>query len=426
MDRINEALNRCEWFVLVMTPDSLQSNPVKTEMNTAIGMTWTHEIKDIVPIVGKTIKEKTIPGIWRTYHRYDAVKDGYKNAFRGLLTAIGMPVKDPLSIRELGHDVKGIPEASDEIIQWVKERNAQQQSPIVVDPPLQRQSPPAPKPVEWMPVALPALPGKEGPTRADFGQRGFASRIVNGVHVIIPSMIPIPSGKFLMGSDPAKDKKAYANERPQYEIVIDEPYYIGAYPVTVAEYALFLQANPDYPKPPGNDQWSWASRQKKPEHPVVNISREDTTAYIQWVSKVSGWSFRLPTEAEWEKAAWGTNGQIYTWGDAYQTKYANTNKSNIKTTTPVWQYPEGKSPYGVMDMSGNVWEWTSTIYVRKPPYTYDVNHENNNSINSRVLRGGSWYFDPGSSRAAYRISETFAFSHLGILGFRLVVAGSVG
>ncbi len=238
-------------------------------------------------------------------------------------------------------------------------------------------------------------------------QLGFELKTRNGVRYIIPPLCAIPAGEFLMGSDKQKDPQAYDDELPQFTFTLEE-YAIGKYPVTVAEYALFMQAT--HREAPEN----WDNQKQRPEHPVVNVSWEDVQAYAQWLSEVTGQPYRLPSEAEWEKAARGPDGWIYPWGNEWGASKANTREKGPGTTTPVGSYPQGASPYGVMDMAGNVWEWTSTIYVEKYPYKNDRQHEDLNSTNTRVLRGGSWYVDSRDARAADRYD------------FRLVNSGNNG
>ena len=107
----------------------------------------------------------------------------------------------------------------------------------------------------------------------------------------------------------------------------------------------------------------------KEDHPVVNVSWKDAVAFCRWLSQASGKTIRLPTEAEWEKAARGDDGRIYPWGDEPPTKELCNFSNNVGDTTPVGQYPAGASLCGALDMAGNVWEWTGSLYG---PYPYQV------------------------------------------------------
>ena len=157
----------------------------------------------------------------------------------------------------------------------------------------------------------------------------------------LPSFALIPAGVFTMGSD------KYVDEKPIHDVYLDA-YYISEFPVTVAQYRLFCVASqrnmPDAPS------WGWID-----EHPMVSVTWDDATAFCEWAG------VRLPTEAEWEKAARGTDGRAYPWGNDWD-KSKCSNFTNSKSTQPVGSYPDGASPYGVLDMAGNVWEWCSDWY----------------------------------------------------------------
>jgi len=178
-------------------------------------------------------------------------------------------------------------------------------------------------------------------------------------------------------------------------------------PVTNAQYAIFVRSA-GY-EPPDH----WQNRQPlswKQDHPVVNVSWEDAVAYCEWLSEVAGRTYRLPTEVEWEKAARGKDGRIYPWGNYWNKKLCNTKDSGIDDTSPLGAYPDGASPYGLLDMVGNVWEWCTTKWGK--PYPYDVEEdewagEYFQGDARRVLRGGA--FDvlgkfPDSRRYDYRIT----------------------
>jgi formylglycine-generating enzyme required for sulfatase activity len=249
---------------------------------------------------------------------------------------------------------------------------------------------------------------------------GFAARKVDGVEVIVPPLCDVPAGEFFMGSDPKRDKAAYdwEDEKPQHGVTL-AMFQIGRYPVTVAEYACFVRLGQ---KEPGN----WRAQVAKLDHSVVNVTWHDAAAYAAWLAKLTGQLWHLPTEAEWEKAARGTDGRIYLWGDAFDRARCNTIESGIGTTTPVGSYPNGASPYGTQDMAGNVWEWVSSHF--KPyPYRADDGRERVDSPGSFVLRGGTWGVDGRFARAAHR--NYFGQTDLndGVRGFRLARAqGGVG
>jgi serine/threonine-protein kinase len=232
-----------------------------------------------------------------------------------------------------------------------------------------------------------------------------------------PEMLLIPAGEFLMGSDLRKDMNADDNEQPQHELYLPG-YYIARTPVTNAQYLAFVQ-DAGW-RPP--DHWKKRKPPKgKETHPVDHVSWSDAIAYCKWLSEATGKPFRLPTEAEWEKAARGTDGGIYPWGNQWDAERCNNDESGIDDMTPVGKYsPEGDSPYGCADMAGNVREWTSSLYK---PYPYDVadGREDLGAEGVCVLRGGE--FDNGSRgvRCAARYWNPPDLSSWG-LGFRVVVS----
>ncbi len=178
-------------------------------------------------------------------------------------------------------------------------------------------------------------------------------------------------------------------------------------PVTQAEYLRFIEANPDHPVPylarPGMKLYNWDPITRTPpagkaQHPVVLVSYGDAEASCEWAGK------RLPTEAEWEKAARGTDGREYPWGDEEPTQELCNFGENEGGTTAVGKYsPRGDSPYGCVDMAGNVWERTSTCFELIPEF--------------RVFRGGGWKSDGDIVRAPNRGNHDPEYRDLHI-GFR--------
>ena len=173
-----------------------------------------------------------------------------------------------------------------------------------------------------------------------------------------PEMILIPAGPFLMGSSD-DDKQARDAEKPQHIVDLPE-YLIGKYPVTNGEYQAFVRDTGRQP-PSRWDGGKYPKGQK--DHPVAYVTWHDAMAYCKWLSEKTRKTYRLPTEAEWEKAARGPGGLIYPWGNLFDKNRCNTFESGIGNTTPVGNYsPAGDSPYGVADMAGNVWEWTQSLW----------------------------------------------------------------
>ncbi len=244
---------------------------------------------------------------------------------------------------------------------------------------------------------------------------------------IEPELIHIPAGEFLMGSDPDKDKYARDDEQPQHTVYLPE-YYIAKTPVTNAQYAAFVEATghgePSHwpgDKPPTN----------KADHPVVGVSWHDAMAYCRWLGEATGKAYRLPSEAEWENAARGTDGRIYPWGNEWNTRRCNVREEGPSDTTPVEMYsPQGDSPYGCVDMAGNVWEWTLNLWGKseddpdfKYPYNPQDGQEDLEADNEilRVLRGGSWYNSQSDARCASR-DRLLPIGKRSYDGFRLCVA----
>ena len=256
--------------------------------------------------------------------------------------------------------------------------------------------------------------------------------------VLKDSWVLIPAGQFIMGSthqdinvfttlcrtdcsskagDMMGDVEAlrlcrgqckpemFDNETPMHHVYVDD-YYVSRFLVTNAEYLDFVRAT-GRPAPRNESRsiytlWNGSTVPKEIlDHPVINVSWYDARAYCRWVGG------RLPTEAEWEKASRGPDGFRYPWGNETPTlSHANYGKSwdGSETLTPVGYYEKGKSPYGIYDMSGNVWQWTNDWYAE---HYYDVSPKKNpkgpKRGRNKTVRGGSWINIPAVIHSASRV-----------------------
>ena len=201
---------------------------------------------------------------------------------------------------------------------------------------------------------------------------------------IEPPMVTVPEGVFLMGNN-KENGVGPDDEVPQHTVML-ETFEIGQYPVTVAEYDLFIEAT-DRHEPPERNCLTWNNqRTQRHDHPVVNVLWEDARDYTQWLASLTEQPYCLPTEAQWEKAARGTDGRIYPWGNE-----PNQTNGNIAThaTMPIGTYQHSMSPFGAHDMAGNVLEWTSSTFIRYP-YSATDGREN---LGTRAIIHGGGVFD---------------------------------
>jgi formylglycine-generating enzyme required for sulfatase activity len=244
-----------------------------------------------------------------------------------------------------------------------------------------------------------------------------------------PQMVTMPAGPFLMGTPQAKldellrlmkeeyegvEREWVEREIPQHEVTLDR-YAISRYPVTVAEFARFVEDG-GYATREHWTEAGWMRRESEgwtqprywedekwndPSQPVVGVSWYEALAYCNWLADKTGRAYRLPTEAEWEKAARSTDGRRYPWGNDWDPSHCNNEETGPGHTTPVGQYPQGDSSYGVSEMVGQVWEWCSSKYS---PYRYDPDdgREDLEGEDTRINRGGSWNDGAGWCRCGYR------------------------
>jgi len=249
-----------------------------------------------------------------------------------------------------------------------------------------------------------------------------------------PQTVRLSAGPFLMGSTAEQVRDAITAglpgevgeaEQPQHEVTLDA-YRLGRYPVTNLQYQAFVSDTGH--SPPAH--WKNGSLPAdKANHPVTHVSWEDAQAYCSWLSRQLGQVCRLPSEAEWEKAARGTDGRLYPWGNEWDPARCNVEESGLGDTSPVGHYsPEGDSPFGAADMAGNVWEWTGSLWGKdnaRPnfgyPYTPDDGREEADAAGLRVLRGGAFNGQPRHVRCAVRSRRTPDTSNENT-GFRVVVS----
>jgi len=246
----------------------------------------------------------------------------------------------------------------------------------------------------------------------------------------------VPAGEFIMGGVPSWDGE------PQIEHTVNLRYDYKAakYPITNAQYRLFVEAG-------GYNKrqywtvlgWKWKEENKRtaphnygepfnlPNHPVVGVSWYEAVAYCHWLTEdlrergelAQDWQIRLPTEAEWEKAARGTDGRKYTWGNELDSNKANYSGTKVGSTSAVGFFLQGQSPYGCQDMAGNVWEWCATKHGK--PYPYKIGNEWAGAYladeTRRNARGSSWDYGVDYLRCAYR-GNSNPFDYNYGMGFR--------
>ena len=225
----------------------------------------------------------------------------------------------------------------------------------------------------------------------------------------------IPAADFFMGADDIE----YA--KPEHLVYqLDYDFYTARFPLTNRQYA---RVGREIGKP-------IIMSRGKMTHPLVNISWYGAQQYIAWLNKkhgselLEGFRFCLPSEAEWEKAARGPEGNVYPWGNIFDKEKCNTKESGIGGTSVVGKYsPQGDSFYGVADMAGNVWEWTRSLWRFQYPYRFDDGREDENrrKHTASVFRGGSTFDEWKFVRSAFR-GNSGADGYSGSIGFRVCVS----
>lgn len=270
------------------------------------------------------------------------------------------------------------------------------------------------------------LPAACGPTMAEPGSAA-------------PDVIEIPAGSFVFGSDRAEREAAYRLDETAYghsvtreqrwyeseakrQRVGSSRFHITQNLITNAQYHAFIRSTGH--RQPGVDRPTWKgyglihpySRTRRHawskghppkgrrDHPVVLVNHQDAVAYAEWLGRNTRYTWRLPTEREWEKAARGAVGRRFPWGDKYSPARLNSHDKGPFDTVPVGRFPAGASPFGLLDPAGQVFEWTDTVA----------------GSGRRIVKGGSWD-DKGCGvcRPAARHSRPVKLKHI-LVGFRLV------
>ncbi|GMR05014.1 MAG: formylglycine-generating enzyme family protein [Thermodesulfobacteriota bacterium] len=287
-----------------------------------------------------------------------------------------------------------------------------------------------------------SLPAEEGFAAGGRGGGGpvAKTRAPAAVNPAPVEQVFVPGGWVVLGSDAKEKEFAYEiggegarkwrwfDSEARRRVFVKD-FYIDKYPVTQSQYHLFVrETGYRYPYISADDYrlqgflvhsyeevkpylWvrgdeGFAPPKVKIDDPVVLVSVDDAAAYCRWRgSSLKGRTFRLPYEDEWEKAARGTDGRYFPWGNVWDGTRANIGQTGPGGTTPVYKYPGGQSPYGVYDMAGNVFEWTLTVDPAGP--------------DRNILKSCSWDDMPGICRGAARHSRLKKSRHI-LIGFRCV------
>jgi formylglycine-generating enzyme required for sulfatase activity len=285
----------------------------------------------------------------------------------------------------------------------------------------------------------------------------------NSTNIASMHFTHIPAGEFLMGSKP-DDPLAWDDEKPQHVFEITYDYWVARLPVTQADFRVFVDASGHFTRAEQEGWcWVWLSETMQWEKvegaswrnpwgpsdnpdnldtfPVVQVCWYDALAYCDWLNQAythdlgADYRFRLPSEAEWEKAARGPDGCQYPWGNEFAPGLCNSLEDGNRCLVPVGNYsPGGDNPLGLADMSGNIWEWTTTLWGSdrdKATFIYPYNPQDGRQDlragqeHYRIIRGGSYKNDYKAVRTTCRDIDPPHYA-LSNLGFRVFLAPGIG
>jgi formylglycine-generating enzyme required for sulfatase activity len=375
--RIEQGIEQCDVYIPVLSPHALKSSWADWEIDMAIMMNREQGRPHIIPVIAEKCE---VPRRLRHILYVDFV-GRYDDALNELLTkGFGLPPKPPPVVAVPSAPPK-VPAPTPALPGWLVPVATVTAVIIVacillgtiVNSILNTQ--PTATPAHFV-TATPPL--------------GVGSTKISPIDGA--TMVYVPAGEFLMGSND------YDDEKPPHTVYLDA-FWIDKYEVTNALYKKCVSAGKCQP-PTSTRSFSrdaYYGNSQYDNYPVIYVTWENANQYCTWANK------KLPTEAQWEKAARGTDGRIYPWGNTFDKNLLNSAEGGKGDTTAVGSYPAGASPYGAMDMAGNVWEWVADWY--------DANYYKNSASRNptgptsglyRVLRGGSWDSDSLVVRAAYR------------------------
>jgi iron(II)-dependent oxidoreductase len=273
---------------------------------------------------------------------------------------------------------------------------------VATPTPIQIVPTPTPKPLPLTPTPIPTPTPAPTPTA---GGAEAPAETPTEPPPVPERMVEIPAGESTMGNDAGDD-----DEKPAHTVTLDA-FEIDMFEVTNADFAKFVEETGYQTEAEKAGEGGWrAYAEGRDNHPVVKVTWNDADAYCQWAGK------RLPTEAEWEKAAKGKEGFLYPWGNEWDPAKANIKESGFRGTVTVGSFAEGASPYGVFDMAGNVWEWIADWYQPYPDSTYQSEYFGEKF---KVTRGGGWFQEQNLVTTSNR-SATAPSAANDDLGFRCV------